>query len=163
MVPCKMLCPSLPPSVSLSVSDSLTNTAQCQMLLSPWFRLLVQFCNSPTVSDCKPVRCQRVEVASYGMPFSKSSSERRHETHLWSVWYSGLFATCKLLLFSEEACKFLGNWKKVMCIQLFYESLQTGNKKGVKQKLIKEFIFKINERLGNDLVLHYLTVFKYHL
>ena len=141
---CEMLCPSLPPSVSQSVSDSLTNTAQGQMLLSPWFWLLVQFCNSPAVSDCKPVRCQRVEVASYGMPFRKNSSERRHETHLWSVWYSGLFVTCKLLLFSKKACKFLGNWKKVMCIQLFYKSLQTGNKKCVKQQLIKEFIFKIN-------------------
>ena len=76
IVLCKMSCPSLAPHLCVSISLLFiclyaTRRSTVPDAALPLVRLLVQFCNFLTVADCRAMHCQRVEVASYGMPFRK--------------------------------------------------------------------------------------------
>lgn len=109
IVVCKMSSPSLsfPLSLSLYLFFFICLSTRHRTVPDaalPLVRLPVQFCNFLTVSDCRAMCCQRVEVASYGMSFKKKSSERRNETCLRGAMYFGSFAACELLQFSNT-CK----------------------------------------------------------
>lgn len=145
-----MSCPSLAPSPSVFLSLSFffcvclcTRHRTVPDGALPLVRLLVQFCNFLTVADCRAMLCQRVEVASYGMPFRKNSSERRHETCLWGAMYSGSFAVCELLQFrNNSGKKKLWKLKNALYVQVFYKFFLLGHKKVLNNKLWRISFFR---------------------